>query len=246
MHQSSAVLNVKFTLRGTRAVHRWCARTASMPSAGTVWSPWMMTFSWSTMTKGPVETNWGTPGRPLSGTEHRLWESLLALAFSCWLPLPSSSWPLPSYSAASASAAKAMMTHCQPKKHHPSWHREPLQGWAYLFLSFFTPFTFFFSHPTSFESFLLFWAQPAPAQAAWGSIALHEGWHGRKATLHVYLKGERCRGQRLVDMRLVEGLLCPNVWEVARLGTWTMTAPLQLPPPSSGEEGVNLLLHFGG
>lgn len=235
MHQSSAVLNVKFTLRGTRAVHRWCARTASMPSAGTVWSPWMMTFSWSTMTKGPVETNWGTPGRPLSGTEHRLWESLLALAFSCWLPLPSSSWPLPSSSAASASAAKAMMTHCQPKKHHPSWHREPLQGWAHLFLSFFTPFTFFFSIPPELYSFLG-WTCTSPSRfgihcSAWGR-------HGRKATLHVYLEGERCRGQRSVDMRLVEGLLCPNVWEVARLGTWRMTAPLQLPPPSSSEVWV--------
>lgn len=37
-----------------------------------------MTFSWSTMTKGPVETNWATPGRLLSGTEHR-WESHLSL-----------------------------------------------------------------------------------------------------------------------------------------------------------------------
>lgn len=193
MHQSSAVLNVKFTLRGTRAVHRWCARTASMPSAGTVWSPWMMTFSWSTMTKGPVETNWGTPGRPLSGTEHRLWESLLALAFSCWLPLPSSSWPLPSYSAASASAAKAMMTHCQPKKHHLSWHREPLQGWAYLFLSFFTPFTFFSpSHQLWKLSSFLGSTCTSPSRlgihcSAWGR-------HGRKATLHVCLKGERCKG----------------------------------------------------
>lgn len=86
----------------------------------------------------------------------RLWESLLALAFSCWLPLPSSSWPLPSYSAASASAAKAMMTHCQPKKHHLSWHREPLQGWAYLFLSFFTPFTFFFPIPPALKAFFFF------------------------------------------------------------------------------------------
>lgn len=40
-HQSSAVLNVKSTSRGTRAVHRWCARTANTPSAGTVWSLWM-------------------------------------------------------------------------------------------------------------------------------------------------------------------------------------------------------------
>lgn len=192
MHQSSAVLNVKFTLRGTRAVHRWCARTASMPSAGTVWSPWMMTFSWSTMTKGPVETNWGTPGRPLSGTEHRLWESLLALAFSCWLPLPSSSWPLPSSSAASASAAKAMMTHCQPKKHHPSWHREPLQGCARLFLSFFTPFTFFFPSHQLWELFL-FWAEPAPAQAALGSIALHEGGMAEKRP-YMFISRERGAG----------------------------------------------------
>lgn len=40
-HQSSAVPNVKFTSRGTRAARRWCARTANTPSAGTVWSPWM-------------------------------------------------------------------------------------------------------------------------------------------------------------------------------------------------------------
>lgn len=161
----------------------------------------------------------------------RLWESLLALAFSCWLPLPSSSWPLPSYSAASASAAKAMMTHCQPKKHHLSWHREPLQGWAYLFLSFFTPFTFFFSPSHQLWKLSSFLGSTCTSPSRLGIHCSAWGRHGRKATLHVYLKGERCRGQRLVDMRLVEGLLCPNVWEVARLGTWRMTAPLQLPPP---------------
>lgn len=123
----------------------------------------------------------------------RLWESLLALAFSCWLPLPSSSWPLPSYSAASASAAKAMMTHCQPKKHHLSWHREPLQGWAYLFLSFFTPFTFFFPIPPALKAFFFFWAQLAPAQAAWGSIALHEGGMAEKRP-YMFVSRERGAG----------------------------------------------------
>lgn len=39
--RSSAVPSAKFTSRGTRAAHRWCARTANMLSAGTVWSPWM-------------------------------------------------------------------------------------------------------------------------------------------------------------------------------------------------------------
>lgn len=122
----------------------------------------------------------------------RLWESLLALAFSCWLPLPSSSWPLPSSSAASASAAKAMMTHCQPKKHHPSWHREPLQGWAYLFLSFFTPFTFF-SIPPALRALFFFWAEPAPAQAALGSIALHEGGMAEKRP-YMFISRERGAG----------------------------------------------------
>lgn len=105
----------------------------------------------------------------------RLWESLLALAFSCWLPLPSSSWPLPSYSAASASAAKAMMTHCQPKKKTSELARGAASRMGLSIFVLFHPFYIFFSHPTSFESFLLFWAQPVPAQAAWGSIALHEG-----------------------------------------------------------------------
>lgn len=50
-HRSSAVPNVKCTSRGTRAVHRWCARTANMPSAGTVWSPWMWVDS-SSFLKG--------------------------------------------------------------------------------------------------------------------------------------------------------------------------------------------------
>lgn len=46
-----------------------------------------MTFSWSTMTKGPVGTNWATPGRPLSGTEHR-WETHLLFTPLLSLPPP--------------------------------------------------------------------------------------------------------------------------------------------------------------
>lgn len=95
----------------------------------------------------------------------------------------------------------------------------------------FHPFYICFFHPTSFESFILFLGWTGTSLSRFGIHCSAWGRHGRKATLHVYLEGERCRGQRSVDMRLVEGLLCPNVWEVARLGTWRMTAPLQLPPP---------------
>lgn len=46
-----------------------------------------MTFFWSTMTKGRAETNWATPGRPSSGTEHR-WEIRLSHIHSEPLPPP--------------------------------------------------------------------------------------------------------------------------------------------------------------
>lgn len=45
----------------------------------------------------------------------RWWGSLLASAFSCWWPLPFSSWPRPLSSAVSASAAKGTTTPCPPK-----------------------------------------------------------------------------------------------------------------------------------
>lgn len=54
----------------------------------------------------------------------------------------------------------------------------------------FSPLLHFFPHPTSFESFLLFWAQPAPAQAAWGSIALHEGGMAEKQP-YMFVSRER-------------------------------------------------------
>ena len=58
-----------------------------------------MTFSWSTMTKGLVVTNWATPGLLLSGTEHR-WAPLslsisLSLSFPFFLcSLPPSLCPI--------------------------------------------------------------------------------------------------------------------------------------------------------
>lgn len=114
----------------------------------------------------------------------------------------------------------------------------------------FSPLLHFFSPSHQLWKLSSFLGSTCTSPSRLGIHCSAWGRHGRKATLHVYLKGERCRGQRLVDMRLVEGLLCPNVWEVARLGTWRMTAPLQLPPPpsplSSPEVWVNLLLHFGG
>lgn len=197
MHQSSAVLNVKFTLRGTRAVHRWCARTANTPSAGTAWNLWTMTFSWSTMTKGRVETNWGTPGRLLSGTEHRLWESLLDLACSCWLPPPSFFWPLRLSSAASASAAKAMTTHYRPKTHHQSWSGEPLRGWA-IFFSF-SPLYILFLPPALSASF--FGSSLHRPPAALGSIALHE--RGMVEKRPDNLAQWEMQGQRSEEVRLV-------------------------------------------
>lgn len=40
-HPSNAAPSAGCTSSGMRAVHRWCVRTASMPSAGTAWSLWM-------------------------------------------------------------------------------------------------------------------------------------------------------------------------------------------------------------
>lgn len=114
---------------------------------------------------------------------------------------------------------------------------------------YFCPFSpllhFFFPIPPALKAFFFFGLnlhQPKPLGDP--LLCMREAW--QKSNPTCLSQGREV--QRLVDMRLVEGLLCPNVWEVARLGTWRMTAPLQLPPspPSSPEVWVNLLLHFGG
>lgn len=81
------------------------------------------------------------------------------------------------------------------------------------FFVLFTPFLHSFP-PTSFESFI-FWAEPAPAPAALGSIALHEGRHGRKATRHDGLK----RGSKVSGSQTFLGTTVPVfVWQFGERG----------------------------
>lgn len=82
----------------------------------------------------------------------------------------------------------------------------PLHGWAIFFCPS-HPFYILFP-PTSFESFI-FWAEPAPAPAALGSIALHEGRHGRKTTLRDGLKGGA--GSKVTEGQTCLGTTCVHV-----------------------------------
>lgn len=72
----------------------------------------------------------------------RSWGSSPALASSCWSPPPSSSWPRPSSSAASANAAKATTTRCRPKG--PLYGVGADQDSSYLVSVSFLHFPFFF------------------------------------------------------------------------------------------------------
>lgn len=152
----------------------------------------------------------------------RLWGFSLASACSCWLPPRSSFWPLPLCSAASASAAKATTTHCQ-LKHDVRTGAESRFKDGPSFFPFFNPFTFSSSH--QLWALHIFWAEPAPAPAASGSIALHE--RGMVEKRPCTLAWRQVQGERSEEVRLVYGPLCPCV--VRRdLRTWRKSGPLQV------------------
>lgn len=111
---------------------------------------------------------------------------MLASACSCWSPRRSSSWPLPSCCAASASAAKATTTRCRPKdavRVGAQSRSEDGPSLFFFFFLLFLPFQPFFTFSSSHQlrALHIFWAEPAPAPAASGSIALHERGMGEKA-----------------------------------------------------------------
>lgn len=120
---SSAAPSARSTSSGMKAAHRWCAGTASTPSAGTALSLWTMISSWSTTIKDPAGTSWAIPGLLWSGIGHRSWAFLLDLGSCSWWPRLSCSWPLHLYFAASASAVKAMTTHYPPRGRHDAGTR---------------------------------------------------------------------------------------------------------------------------
>lgn len=108
-----------------------------------------------------------------------------ASACSCWSLRRSSSWPLPSCCAASASAAKATTTRCRPKdavRVGAQSRSEDGPSLSFFFFSFlFNPFFLTFSSSHQLQALHIFWAEPAPAPAASGSVALHERGMGEKA-----------------------------------------------------------------
>lgn len=122
----------------------------------------------------------------------RLWGFLLASACSCWLPPRSSSWPLPSCSAASASAAKATTTRCQPKRAVGAGARRRFKAGPSSF-SFSTFYVLFLPPALSALYFLGF--EPA---AAPNRLGIHRSaWErcGRKATPQRSARSEVRGGQ---------------------------------------------------
>lgn len=105
----------------------------------------------------------------------RLWGFSPALACSCWLPPHSSFWPLPLCSAASASAAKATTTLCQPKHAVGAGAESRFTDDQPSFFSFSTLLGSL--PPTSFERFIFFGLslhQPQPLRDP--SLCMREAW----------------------------------------------------------------------
>lgn len=105
------------------------------------------------------------------GCVHRSWGSSPVSGCSCWWRPPSSCWPRPSCSAASASAAKATTTRCRPKGTTGGRAGSQLKDApSFLFLSYFVSSKFC-------PSLHIFWAEPAPAPGRSGvpSLCMRRG-----------------------------------------------------------------------
>lgn len=111
---------------------------------------------------------------------------MLASACSCWSPRRSSSWPLPSCCAASASAAKATTTRCRPKDagrvgaQSRSEDGPSLSLFFFAFLSF-SPLFLRSLPPTSFERFIFFGLSlHRPRLLRDPSLCMREAWEKRQ------------------------------------------------------------------
>lgn len=150
----------------------------------------------------------------------RLLGSLLALVCSCWLPPRFSFWQHPSSSVANASAARATTTHCQLKSEVRAGAESCFKDGPSFFFPV-QPFTFSSSH--QLWVLHIFWAEPAPAPAASGSIALHErSMAGKRLCI---LAWRQVKGRRSEEVRLFYGPLRPCVVKRA-LRMWRRTGPL--------------------
>lgn len=149
----------------------------------------------------------------------RSWGSSLASVCSCWLPPPSSFWPLPSSSAANASAAKATTTHCQPNHAIRAGAESRFKDGPSFFP--FHPFYVPLFLPPAFERFIFFWGWACTSPGRFGIHCSAWERHGGKSSLHLGLR--RGAGSKV---RLVYGPLCPCVWDIGGLGTWRKSGPL--------------------